>query len=82
MKLLRSTRNPYISINTDTKELWFTGRLSTNKLVYPFSIGDKVITSNEQGVQDYFPHIANSPTTSEVKAMGRALLQRLKKSLT
>lgn len=79
MKLLRSPSNPYISINPDTKELYFTGRLATHKLVYPFAIGGKVINDSAQGIQDYFPLMANTPTTSEVKAMGRALFARLKK---
>ena len=80
MKLLRSTSNPYISINPDTKELYFTGRLATHKLVYPFAIGDKVITDSAQGVQDYFPLMATSPSTNEVKAMGKALFARLKRA--
>ena len=46
MALLKSLRNPYISINPDTKELYFTGRLATHKLVYPFAIGEKVITDS------------------------------------
>lgn len=79
MKLLRSTRNPYISINPDTKELYFTGRLYTHKLVYPFTIGDVVISSKEEGLRNYFPLVANAPTTEQVKTMGRALFARLKK---
>ena len=79
MKLIRSTSNPYISIDLDTKVLYFTGRLATHKLVYPFAIGEKVITDSAHGMQDYFPLMANTPTTSEVKAMGRALFARLKK---
>lgn len=80
MELIRSTGNPYISIDLDTKELYFTGRLATHKLVYPFAIGDKVITDSAQGIQDYFPLAANTPTTSEVKAMGKALFTRLKRA--
>ena len=79
MKLIRSTSNPYISIDPDTKVLYFTGRLSAHKIVYPFTIGDKVISDNAQGMQDYFPLMANTPTTNEVKAMGKALFARLKK---
>ena len=80
MKLIRSTSNPYISIDLDTKELYFTGRLATNKLVYPFTIGDKVINDAAQGLRNYFPLVANSPNTNEVKAMGKALFARLKRA--
>lgn len=79
MVLIRSTINPYISLNLDAKVLWFTGRLDERPIVYPFTIGDKVITSFEEGMQKYFPALANAPTSKEVKAMGIALRARLKK---
>ena len=79
MKLLQSTRNRYISIDPETKELYFSGVLATYKLKYPFTIGDKTITSNEEGIRIYFKFMADAPTPSALKAMGRALFARLKK---
>lgn len=79
MVLIRSTINPYISLNQATKVLWFTGRLDEHPLVYPFKIGERVITSFEDGLSYYFPYLVNAPTTAEVRAMGNALRARLKK---
>ncbi|UNI71213.1 hypothetical protein P5_0036 [Aeromonas phage P5] len=79
MVLIRSTINPYISLNHDAKVLWFTGRLDERPIVYPFTIGDRTITSFEEGMKIYFPLLANAPTTAEVRAMGNALRARLKK---
>lgn len=79
MVLIRSTINPYISLNHDAKVLWFTGRLDERPLVYPFKIGNVVITSFDEGMKMYFPLLANAPTSAEVRAMGNALRARLKK---
>lgn len=82
MALIRSRRTPYLSVDTENKRIYWTGRLYQGPI--KFLPDDTYVfagrTYNEQELLiAFFPDVAAAPDARVIRAQGISLRNRLQR---
>lgn len=82
MKLIRAIRTPYLSVDPETKRIYWTGRLYQGPV--RFLADDTYVFagrtySEQELLETFFPVVAAAPDARLVRAQGISLRARLQR---